>query len=75
MKEVEWGVIHGEGTVVCCCDQCSASEEFEFDDGHPDYREAQRQLFGMGWIAEKIKGQWHDFCCEDCRNRYIKENT
>ena len=75
MKEVEWGLIHGEGAIVCYCDQCSSTEEFEFDDSQPDYRAAQQQLFDMGWKSMKISGEWHDFCCEECRNKYVKENT
>ena len=75
MKEIEWGAIHGDGTIVCYCDQCPNTEEFEFEDNSPDYRDAQRQLFERGWKAIKIDGEWRDFCCEECRNLYIKANT
>lgn len=72
-KEVEWGVIHGEGEIVCTCDHCGYEERLEFEDG-PDFREAQDELREMGWSSSKINGEWFDFCSMDCRNAYIKEN-
>ena len=33
MKDVSWGVIHGEGTIVCKCDRCGKKEEHPFDNG------------------------------------------
>lgn len=75
MKDVAWGVIHGEGTIVCKCDQCGKKEEYPFDDGYPNFKAFQKQLFGKGWKSAQICGEWHDFCGEDCRNRYIKNNT
>lgn len=75
MKDVSWGVIHGEGTIVCTCDQCGKREEFDFDDGYPNFKATQQELFGMGWKSGQINGEWHDFCCEAHRNQYIKDNT
>ena len=75
MKDVSWGVIHGEGTIVCKCDRCGKTEEHPFDNGHPDFKSFQKKLFGMGWKSVQVFGEWHDFCCEDCRNEYIKNNT
>ena len=72
MKDVSWGVIHGEGTIVCKCDRCGKKEEHPFDNGHPDFKSFQKKLFGMGWKSVQVFG---DFCCEDCRNEYIKNNT
>lgn len=74
-KDVEWGVIHGEGTIVCTCDNCGYDEGYEFDCGYPDYREAQEYLIDCGWVSARILGEWHDFCCEECRNQFIKDNT
>lgn len=75
MKEIEWSPIYGEGTIVCTCDQCPNTGEHEFEDNHPDYGKFQNELFDNGWKAVQIEGEWHDFCCEECRNRYIKNNT
>lgn len=47
MKDVAWGVIHGEGTIVCKCDRCGKKEEYPFDNGHPDFKSFQKKLFGM----------------------------
>jgi len=74
-KQVEWSAFYGEGDIVCECEQCSVEERFHFDDNHPDYKGAQEKLNKMGWVSVKIKGKWHDFCGEDCRNTYIKNNT
>lgn len=74
-KEVEWGVIHGEGTIVCTCDNCGCEEEIEFDGGRPDYREAQDEIEDLGWMSTKVNGEWYDFCCESCRNQFIKNNA
>lgn len=74
-KEVEWGVIHGEGTINCLCDNCGAEEAVDFDDGYPDFRMAQAQIEELGWLSTKVHGEWKDFCCERCRNQYIKENA
>ena len=46
MKDVAWGVIHGEGTIVCKCDRCGKKEEYPFDNGHPDFKSFQKKLFG-----------------------------
>lgn len=73
-KEIDWGLVHGEGTINCICDNCGVVEDIDFDDG-PDFREAQDTIQDKGWVSTKIKGQWFDFCCEDCRNQYIREHT
>lgn len=72
-KEVDWSFIHGAGDIVCTCDQCGEEERIEFDNG-PDFREAQREIEGMGWTSSRINGEWFDFCSMDCRNAYVKEN-
>lgn len=75
MKEVEWGKEYGCGDIVCYCDNCSATEEYEFDDCHPDYQGAQEHIRDLGWTSTKVHDIWRDFCSEKCRNEYIKENT
>lgn len=72
-KEVEWGVIHGEGDIVCTCDHCEGEERIEFIEG-PDFRSAQAELKEMGWMSSKINGEWYDFCSMECRNAFVKEN-
>lgn len=74
MKQIEWSLIHGEGTIECYCDQCDHNYSFEFEDGDIDYKACQEELKSYGWISRKIDGQWYDFCCEDCYYKYIKEN-
>ena len=73
-KEVEWGIIHGEGDIVCSCDNCEDEERIEFCDGHPDYREAQREIEIAGWMSSRINNEWYDFCCSSCRNEFVKRN-
>lgn len=46
-KYTDWGVIHGEGEIVCECDNCDYEERIEFE-GYPDYKEAQQELRSMG---------------------------
>lgn len=72
-KEVEWGYIHGEGDIVCECDQCGEGERIPFDYG-PDFRAAQEELKIYGWVSRKIDNEWYDFCSEQCYYDWIKEN-
>lgn len=71
-KDIDWSTTYGEGTIVCTCDNCHKEEEFDFEDNNPDYRSVQKQLFEKGWESLKISGIWYDFCCEECRNRFVK---
>lgn len=72
-KEVDWGVIHGEGDIVCTCDECGNEHLVPFEDQQVDYREAQRAIEDEGWGSCQVNGEWKDFCCETCRNNYIKK--
>lgn len=74
MKEIEWSELYGVGEIVCTCDACSSEERFDFDNNYPDFRKVQDELKEIGWMPCKVNGEWHDFCCEKCRNTYIKEN-
>ena len=38
-------------------------------------KEHQKVLRSEGWVATKVNDQWHDFCGERCRNKYIREQT
>jgi len=73
-KEIEWSIFHGEGDIVCSCDQCGEEHRVEFDESSPDYKKAQSEIEGMGWQSARINGEWCDFCCSTCRNNYIREN-
>jgi hypothetical protein len=72
-KEVEWGDIHGEGEIVCNCDECGNYHCIEFY-GSPDYRQAQREIKTIGWVSGRINGEWLDFCSTECRNAYVRKN-
>jgi len=73
-KEIEWSKFYGEGTVVCYCDTCQKEEQYDFDNNRPPYNEIQNELRKKGWLSCKVHGNWHDFCSEECRNKYIKEH-
>lgn len=75
MKDIDWSPIYGEGNIVCTCDNCGREHEVDFDGGAPDFREAQAEIRSMGWQSLKIGGEWRDFCCEKCRNQFIKNNS
>ena len=74
MKDVEWSMYHGEGTIECYCDNCNKNYSYEFFDGNIDFRDCQEMLKEDGWISRKIDGEWYDFCCEECYYSYIKKN-
>lgn len=71
-KDIEWGFIHGEGDIICECDQCGANEVYEFENG-PDFSGCQEYLKENGWVSRKIDGEWHDFCCQECLQKFLKE--
>lgn len=71
-KYTDWGVIHGEGEIVCDCDNCDYEERIEFE-GYPDYKEAQQELRSIGWVSKKIDGEWKDFCCQECADEYYQK--
>lgn len=73
-KDIDWGLIHGEGEIVCTCDQCGREHRVDFEDGFPGYPEAQAEIRSMGWVSMKQDDEWLDFCGQRCRNQYIKEN-
>lgn len=61
-KEIEWGLIHGDGEIVATCDYCGADETAQdFNEGFYDFREAQNNLRSRGWCSMKIGGEWYDF--------------
>ena len=65
-----------EGNAVYYCDTCHRHYQFRFDSEDIDskgHRKILREKYG--WITTKVNGAWHDFCCERCRNQYIRNNT
>lgn len=73
MKEVEYGMIYGEGEIVCTCDQCENEYSYEFYDNYIDFADCQAEIKDEGWISRKINGEWYDFCCKECLNAFLSE--
>ena len=67
-----------EGAAEYSCDCCGKTVKFRFDSEESannarGHRQALRTK--RGWITTKVEDQWHDFCGEPCRNKYIREQT
>lgn len=74
MKEIDWSFVHGEGTIVCSCDNCGHEYNYDFDNGYPDFTDCQREIKSMGWLSRKIDDEWHDFCCQECYKKFTQNN-
>ena len=66
-----------EGDVNYYCDECGKCVSIPFTDKEEanDYKEHKNVLRDKGWESTKVKGEWNDFCCEKCRNDYIRKHT
>ena len=65
-----------EGDAVYSCDCCHQSQSFPFDSEDIDSEQHRKGLRErLGWITTKVDGEWHDFCCERCRNQFIRDTT
>ena len=65
-----------EKTVSYSCDCCGKDVSFPFDSEDIDSKAHRKELRErLGWITTKVDGEWHDFCCEACRNKYIRDTT
>lgn len=65
-----------EGNAVYSCDCCNSCIEFPFEDEIIDSKAHRKVLRDKyGWITTKVSGRWRDFCCEACRNKYIRTMT
>ena len=62
MRDLEFSG-YWEGEAVYSCDCCGKDVSFPFDSEDIDS------------ITTKVDGEWHDFCCEACRNKYIRDTT
>ena len=52
------------------CDCCGKDVSFPFDSEDIDSKAHRKELRErLGWITTKVDGEWHDFCCEACRNK------
>lgn len=70
-KEIEWGFVHGDGEVVCTCEQCGEEIRFPFEDNSYDFKEIQSDLkYDYGWCSAKDENGWHDFCSRQCAKEY-----
>ncbi len=77
-RELDFGQGYWEGDVVYTCDCCGKAVRFEFwTEDEANNTRGQREALRRkrGWEFTKIREIWHDFCSEECRNKYIRENT
>ena len=77
-RELEFdGFWEGTACYTCDCQGCKKTVRFRFDSQEEanDFKGQRDHLRKNGWIATKVDGNWHDFCCEACRNKYIRMNT
>lgn len=67
-----------EGETVYQCDCCNVHHSFPFtnEEEAKNSKVHRAQLRkDCGWITTQVNGFWHDFCSEECRNKYIRANT
>jgi len=65
-----------EGEAVYTCDNCHKShKKFRFDSDEIDSKKHRAEMRKCGWFIDKVNDQWKDFCCERCKNQYIRNNT
>jgi len=64
-----------EGKEVFTCDNCGREKGFLFDSEDVGTKEHKAELRKQGWVFTQVNGLWKDFCCERCRNQYIRKNT
>ena len=67
-----------EGIATYRCDNCGKAVRFRFDseESAKNYRRHRRILKeDEHWLFTQVDGKWKDFCCEKCRNEYIRKNT
>lgn len=66
----------GDAIYSCDCPGCTAEESYRFETSEVDSKEHRRELRQeKGWLTTKVDGEWKDFCCEACRNKYIRMKT
>lgn len=56
------------------CDECGLEYIYDcFGDG-PDFKGCQEEIKSAGWISRTIDGEWHDFCCQECYDKFKKQH-
>ena len=77
-KDIEWGDGYWEGTIDICCDSCKRRHlrfDFASEEECKDTERIKRAKQKEGWITTKVNGHYTEFCCEKCRNEYIRKFT
>lgn len=60
----------GEGISSVECDECGES----IDVDSCNYSAINEYIKDNGWIVTNINGEWYEFCCRECLDRYRKGN-
>lgn len=60
--------------IISCCIECDYCREIDFVE-ETDWIDVIELLKANGWRFKKIDGEWRDFCCEECRDKYMAEHT
>ena len=77
-RDLEYdGYWEGNVCYSCDCRGCGKTVKMRFDSEEEakDYAGQRELLKRQGWLSTKVNGNWHDFCSETCRNKYIRDNT
>lgn len=64
-----------EGTNTYECDNCHKKKMFRFDSEEEARTSKMPELKKLGWSGMMVNGLYRHFCCEECRNKYIRNNT
>lgn len=73
-KEHEFADEYNCGEIWSTCDECGAEEVYHFHEGL-DYKAAQEHIKEQGWSSRMVKGNWKDFCCDDCREQHLRTRS
>ncbi len=68
MKDIDRDWDTETTTVDVECDNCGETNCVDGD----NLQDCMDQLKDEGWCFKEIKGHWHDFCCQACRNEYLR---
>ena len=67
-----------EGEVEITCDWCRKRHlifKCFCEDDFKNYTREQAAKKKEGWITTKVNGHLVEFCCEKCRNEYVRKFT
>jgi len=68
-KTVDWQY----SAITCECDNCGNIAEIEFDGEGPNFKVCQQELKKLGWVSAQIDGEWEDFCCKECKQKFLEK--